>query len=333
LILDYKEIMLNAVFYTRENCYLCDQALAELEELKAEIPFELSVIDIDTDQALQKKYLELVPVVQIGPYTLNAPFTKKDLEISLRAATASHLQKAKDEGPANRSALRLNKLLHSFSRHWLVVANFIVLLYVGMPFLAPVLMKAGAIRPASWIYTIYSPMCHQLGYRSWYLFGEQAAYPKEIAGTSLTSFGEATGLEEENLTAARKFIGDEQLGYKVALCERDVAIYGGIFLGGLVFGLVRSRLKPLPVWLWLLVGVLPIALDGGTQLLSVFDFLSFPVRESTPLQRTITGLLFGVMNVWLAYPYVEESMLETRAQVAAKLARAEGRSRLATPST
>jgi uncharacterized membrane protein len=140
-------------------------------------------------------------------------------------------------------------------------------------------------------------------------------------------------LDEENLTAARRFVGDEHLGYKVALCERDVAIYGGIFLGGLVFGLIRSRLKPLPVWLWLLLGVLPIALDGGTQLLSAFDFFSFPVRESTPLLRTITGLLFGLMNVWLAYPYVEESMLETRAQVAAKLARVEGRSQMATPTS
>jgi uncharacterized membrane protein/glutaredoxin len=326
--------MLNVVFYTRENCSLCDKALTELEELKAEISFDVSVIDVDTDQALQKKYLELVPVVQIGPYTLNAPFTKKDLEISLRAAITSSLQKAKDAESAVRpSAIRLNKLLHSFSRHWLVVANFLVLLYVGMPFAAPVLMKAGAVRPASWIYTIYSPMCHQLGYRSWFLFGEQAAYPKEIAGTSMTSFGEATGLDEENLTAARKFVGDEHLGYKVALCERDVAIYGGIFLGGLVFGLIRSRLKPLPVWLWLLLGVLPIALDGGTQLLSAIDFFSFPVRESTPLLRTITGLLFGLMNVWLAYPYVEESMLETRAQVAAKLARVEGRSQMATPTS
>jgi uncharacterized membrane protein len=165
------------------------------------------------------------------------------------------------------------------------------------------------------------------------LFGEQAAYPKELAGTSLTSFEQATGLDSENLTASRNFNGNERLGYKVALCERDVAIYGGIFLGGILFGFVRSKLKPLPVWLWLLFGILPIALDGGSQLLAVFDFLPFPARESTPLLRTITGFLFGTMNVWLAYPYVEESMLETRAVVAAKLARAEGQSGLAQNST
>lgn len=319
--------MLQITFYTRENCSLCKQALLDLNQIKTELPFELSVIDIETDDALQKKYLELVPVIEIGPYTLKAPFTKQEIEISIRAAMTSQKQLGRAKPTRSHpSGLRLNKMLHSFSRHWLAVVNFIVLLYVGLPFAAPVLMKAGATQPASWIYTLYSPMCHQLSYRSWFLFGEQAAYPKEIAGTSLTSFEEATGVDAESLTESRKFNGNERLGYKVALCERDVAIYGGIFLGGLVFGVVRSKLKPLPVALWLLIGVLPIALDGGSQLLSVFEFLPFPARESTPLLRTITGLLFGTMNVWLAYPYVEESMLETRAVVAAKLARAELRS-------
>lgn len=325
--------VIRVTFYTRENCSLCDQGLEHLRALSARIDFELTVIDIDSDPALRTKYLQSVPVVEIGPYTLNAPFTKKDLEVTLRAASASLKQQVPVPPVESKpSAIRLNRLLHSFSRHWLVFANLIVLLYVGLPFAAPTLMKVGLERPASWIYSLYSPMCHQLGYRSWFLYGKQAAYPKEIAGTSLISFDEATGLDEENLTEARKFIGNDALGFKVALCERDVAIYGGILLGGLAFGLFRSKLKPLPLWIWILVGIMPIALDGGTQLLSVISFLSFPVRESTPFLRTITGLLFGTMNVWLAYPYVEESMLETRALIAAKLARAESRSQIATPS-
>lgn len=319
--------MLNVVFYTRDDCSLCDQALADLEELKSEFQFELSVTDIDSDGALQKKYLEIIPVVEIGPYTLTAPFTRTDLEISIRAAKTKEERTPIPVKPRGRaSAIRLNKLVHSFTRRWLAVVNLVVVLYMGLPFAAPALMRVGAVQPASWIYTIYSPMCHQLAFRSWFLFGEQAAYPREIAGTPLTSYSEATGLSEDDLISARKFIGDEQLGYKVALCERDIAIYTGILLGGLLFGLLRTRLKPLPVGLWLLLGILPIAIDGGSQLLSVFDFLSFPVRESTPFLRTVTGLLFGLMNVWLAYPYVEQSMLETRAQVAAKLARVDSRS-------
>jgi uncharacterized membrane protein len=127
------------------------------------------------------------------------------------------------------------------------------------------------------------------------------------------------------LLSARNFLGDDRLGYKVAFCERDVAIYGGILLGGLVFALVRRRVKPLPVLVWFLVGVLPMLVDGGSQLFAGFPLLpaGWGPRESTPLLRTATGMLFGIMNVWLAYPYLEQSMSETRASAAVNLAGAD----------
>jgi uncharacterized membrane protein len=219
----------------------------------------------------------------------------------------------------------MTRAVGSFSRHWLAILNTIVFLYIGLPFLAPILMKAGAESPARLIYTVYSPVCHQLAFRSWFLFGEQAAYPRSLAGMSLVSYGEATGLEENDLAAARALVGDSHLGFKVALCERDVAIYGGILLGGLIFALVRGRIKPLPVWAWLVFGVLPMAIDGGTQLVSGFPIapVGWALRESTPLLRTATGLLFGLLNVWLAYPYLEESMAGTRAAASVKLAGSE----------
>jgi uncharacterized membrane protein len=100
-----------------------------------------------------------------------------------------------------------------------------------------------------------------------------------------------------------------------------------MLVGGFIFGLFRKRMKPLSILIWFLVGVLPIALDGGTQILSEFPFLSFPHRESTPFLRTATGVLFGIMNVWMAFPYIEESMNETRILVASKLAAAEKQTR------
>jgi uncharacterized membrane protein len=219
----------------------------------------------------------------------------------------------------------MTRAVGGFSRHWLAILNTIVFLYVGLPFLAPILMKAGAEGPARLIYTVYSPVCHQLAFRSWFLFGEQAAYPRTLAGTSLTSYGEATGLDENDLAAARALVGDSHLGFKVALCERDVAIYGGILLGGLIFARVRGRVGPLPLWAWLVFGVLPMAIDGGTQFISAFPIApaGWALRESTPLLRTATGLLFGLLNVWLAYPYLEESMAETRTAASVKLAGSE----------
>jgi uncharacterized membrane protein len=102
--------------------------------------------------------------------------------------------------------------------------------------------------------------------------------------------------------------GATDLGYKVALCERDVAIFGSLLLGGLVFGLARSILHRrgrevprLPIRAYL-VALAPMVIDGVTQL--------FGLRESNWVLRTITGMLFGLATVWLAYPFVEEAMAD-----------------------
>jgi uncharacterized membrane protein len=109
------------------------------------------------------------------------------------------------------------------------------------------------------------------------------------------------------------------VGYKVALCQRDVAIYAAILLFGLLFGFLR-RLplkKPFPSlhWaIWLLVGILPMGLDGGTQIASQFIPLInsyIPFRESTPFLRTLTGGLFGFTTAWFGYPLVEESFVDS----------------------
>jgi uncharacterized membrane protein len=76
---------------------------------------------------------------------------------------------------------------------------------------------------------------------------------------------------------------------------------------------------------WFILGILPIALDGGSQLISQIGLLSISARESTPLLRSLTGGLFGMVNVWMAYPHLEASMRETRLALAAKLAVADRR--------
>jgi uncharacterized membrane protein len=176
------------------------------------------------------------------------------------------------------------------------------------------------------IYGIYSPpLCHQLAYRSWFLFGDQAAYPLDgvYADEDALTFEEVSGLSGDDLQEASQFIGNDQIGYKVAFCERDVGIYAGILLGGLIFALSGKRIKSIPLWLWFVLGVLPMAIDGGTQLLGAvapFDLPQFFYRESTPFLRSLTGGLFGLMNVWLAFPLMEETFEETRIALTTKLA-------------
>jgi uncharacterized membrane protein len=222
-----------------------------------------------------------------------------------------------------------------FSRHYMLVFNLFVLLYVGLPILAPVLMKVGAEKPAVVIYKVYGGLCHQLSYRSWFLFGEQPFYPRELAEVDgYLTFNDATGLDEQGLVDARNFLGNDHIGYKIALCQRDVAIYGAILFFGILFVATGRKIKPLPFLVWILVGIAPIGFDGVSQILGQlvadpgFAFLQpilgfLPNRESTPFLRTLTGFLFGFSTAWFGYPLVEEAMRETRSLLAAKFARLE----------
>lgn len=85
-------------------------------------------------------------------------------------------------------------------------------------------------------------------------------------------------------------------GYQMALCARNLAIYGSIFACSLAFRLVRRRLPPLDWRRWLLM-ILPMALDGGTETLGW--------RETNWELRTLTGVLFGVACCWLILPTLD----------------------------
>ncbi len=140
-----------------------------------------------------------------------------------------------------------------FKKHYLTLINGILALYVFLALLAPILMKVGSTRAADFIYRIYQASCHQLAYRSFFLFGEQAVYPRELAAIEgLKTYEQVTGNDSEDNQAARAFRGNEQLGYKTALCQRDLAIYGSLLIFGVIFALTKRRLKPLP---WYLVPV------------------------------------------------------------------------------
>lgn len=234
----------------------------------------------------------------------------------------------KVSGRTRTVVVALDRGIFVFARHWVLAFSLFLAIYVGVPFLAPILMRVGWEMPARVIYTIYSPMCHQLAYRSYFLFGERPNYSRYV-------FEQYTGIDPDTydgFVASRAFVGNAQMGFKVALCERDVAIYGSMLLAGLIFGIpaVRRRLKPMPWWAWILIGIMPCAIDGFWQLFTnypystTFHFLSLlPYHESSPFWRSLTGSLFGLANVWLAYPYFEDSMREARDELKSKLARVD----------
>lgn len=322
--------MLNVTLYTRKECKLCDEVKVDLNELQSQYPHRLTEIDIDTDPALRAKFGQSIPVIEVGPFSLKAPITKQKLKMTLGAASDRVNQLEKLDDPVYKYQTQRGKTVTTgdrvsfwIAKRYLLILNLFMFIYVGLPLLAPTLMKVGAETPANIIYRIYKPLCHQFGFRSFFLFGEQPFYPLAEARVSgYKTYEEATGFanlsDPYSMTRfdARNHIGDEVMGYKVALCERDIAIYLAILMFGIIFGLTGRRLKSLHWMLWLLLGIAPIGLDGFSQLFSQFnwEWLSalVPYRESTPFLRTFTGALFGLFTAWFAYPNIEESMSETR---------------------
>lgn len=57
--------MRQVLVYSRSGCHLCEQAIAKLSQLKKNIDFELTVVDIDLNQELINLYSEQVPVITI----------------------------------------------------------------------------------------------------------------------------------------------------------------------------------------------------------------------------------------------------------------------------
>lgn len=52
--------------YARRDCHLCEEMLRELERLRTDFAFELKVVDIDGDPALQRAYAGDVPVLAVA---------------------------------------------------------------------------------------------------------------------------------------------------------------------------------------------------------------------------------------------------------------------------
>jgi len=195
-------------------------------------------------------------------------------------------------GQAEALAARIDRLVRSLARRWLLLFNLLVALYLAVPVAAPFLMHSGHTSAGQLVYLIFRPQCHQLPERSIFLFGEKAIY-------SLQELDAAGVLPGTRLNERATFVGDERFGYKIAFCERDVATWGAILLAGLMFGLTGRRWRTLPLWGYVLF-LIPLAVDGTTQLLGL--------RESTWALRTLSGALFGLATTWLAYPYVEQAM-------------------------
>jgi len=211
-------------------------------------------------------------------------------------------------------------------RHWFASFLAIYGLWVWLPFLAPVMMHLGWSDAGKTIYFIYSFFCHQLPERSFFLFGQKPMY-------SLVEI-QAAWQNTINPMLLRKFVGDSLMGWKIAWSDRMISFYNSVWIFALLWFPFRRRVKPLPWWGFVLF-LLPIAIDGGTHMISDIAGIGQGFRDSNQwlviltnyslpaafyagdalgsfnsLMRLITGLLAGLGIVWLAFPYLEESFAQ-----------------------
>lgn len=199
--------------------------------------------------------------------------------------------------------IALDKGIYWLTHHWVAVFNIALLLFLIPVFAAPLLMHAGNEPLGRQIYTLYAPTCHQLPERSFFLFGSKPAYSWEELV--------AAGMDPSLSPAQRRtFLGSPALGFKTAVCQRDVVIYAGLLLFGALYARGGRRLlRPLPIW-GLFVFLLPLAADGMTQ--------AAGLRESTPFLRVLTGLTTAAGAIWFAYPYIDQGMREVRMELERK---------------
>lgn len=213
--------------------------------LQESLPHKLHLIDLRHQRFFEKRPEETL-IVRVDEIEVVDPENFESLrQVLVDATNRANSLDYRPTGAKDRLSGRERFSLW-FSRHYLALVNIIVAVYVFLPILAPVMMKLGQTESANRIYRLYRPLCHQLAFRSFFLFGEQAYYPVDVpVGSDMLSYSEISGNSGEDLWLASEFTGNAQAGYKIALCQRDVAIYGSILLFGIVFALTRRKLKPL----------------------------------------------------------------------------------------
>jgi uncharacterized membrane protein len=228
---------------------------------------------------------------------------------------------------------RSERWLWWLSHHWLLAFNIVWGAFVVAPWLAPIFMKVGATGIGDGIYWFYQFFCHQLPERSYFLFGPQPMYSLSQINTVFPTNDPST---------LRQFVGSADFGWKVAYSDRMVAMYTAFWFASMAFAILRRRVSPLPIWGYVLL-ILPMAIDGGSHFIADLTagqnfgtgfrdtnlWLAQLTNNAFPASfyagdalgsfnswmRLLTGALFGIASVWLAFPYAEAAFAEAREEL------------------
>ncbi len=161
----------------------------------------------------------------------------------------------------------------------------------------------------------------QLPERSLFLFGPKIMIPLyEI---------QANWLGSSDPLILRKFLGDPEMGWKVAWSDRMVYMYTSVLLFAWIWRIFRRKITKVS-WKVLVLFLFPMVIDGTTHLISDLFGLHQGFRDSNAwlaaitqyafpqsfysgdawgsfnaITRMVTGIIFGIGIVWYGFPYIE----------------------------
>lgn len=210
---------------------------------------------------------------------------------------------------------------------WLLLVIVALAIFNGLPFLAPVFMKLGMDWAGNLVYVGYSPLCHQMAQRSFFLFGPGGFQMYNVDQLPINATGPLAPL------ILKAFTGNAQIGWKVAWSDRMVSMYGSPLIAAVFYAVARQFrvVKPLAWWGVALLAM-PMGFDGVTHLLSDFAGVGHGFRDSNAwlavltsnvfpasfyagdalgsfnsTMRLLTGILFGFGLGWMVFPYMEQA--------------------------
>jgi uncharacterized membrane protein/glutaredoxin len=295
---------MRVTIYTKPGCHLCEDALDVLDRLAPHYELQVQEVNILGDPALYEAYHEKIPVVQIEDGrlgTLEAPIDEASLRTAFEVA-----RRATDGGkPNSQSVVRRPSGISRTDR---------LALHIGRHWLR---YATGAMA----VFVLLPWLAAILAWLGWW----------GIADPIYTAYAFTCHQLPERAGSV--------FGYQVAFCYRNTALYGGVALFGMMYGLARDNnvswlgwmKKPVPWWI-LVFFLLPVAVDGFSHMLGLRDVMMDATSTSSSLDPTFgaffvgsqafsfnwwlrisTGLLAALGLVWFAFPRMERAMEESEA--------------------
>lgn len=307
--------MAKVILYHHKNDFEIEKLIKEISQLCQKYLIDFIPLDLDNLENEIPNFQKTTPTLVVGPYTLKFPFTIKDAEIAISAAS---LKPEKSKKASLKKSKRSNGLGIFLARFYPSIIGLIITIFVSGAFLSPLLLQRGNVGVANAFYGFYKIFCHQLAFRSFFINGEQVFYPRALSKIeNVITYEQEFNDPLDDVNIARLITGNPESGYKIALCQRDLAIYLSLALVSFLFQIFRKKIKPIKWFTWAIIGLIPIAIDGFSQIpgLSAGWPAWLPVRESTPFLRLLTGILFGGTTALYMFPLMEESMVDTLNQL------------------